>query len=668
VELNLPAELRARLERARQTATAALLAERGPHGHWEGELSSSALSTATAVVALELVGADVRRLTSSQTPDARPQTQSNESLLTSAPTLVVGGLCWLAAHQNADGGWGDTTKSFSNISTTTLCWAAFGCVPGAGEQFADTIARAEAWLTAKAGGVSPEKLAPAIIARYGKDRTFSAPILTMCALAGRLGPAPDCWRWVIQLPFELAAVPHQLYGAIRLPVVSYALPALIAIGQVRHHHLPSERKIVRRLRDKARGYTLRILDRIQPENGGFLEATPLTSFVTMSLAGMGLSGHSVVQRAVDFLVKSVRPDGSWPIDTNLATWVTTLSVNALAEASPGNLIASLNSGPAPASAPVVADVGKYRNPGVAHDLTRGHRAGDVFHWLLNQQHKIEHPYTHAAPGGWAWTNLPGGVPDADDTPGAMLAVLNLAPDSPLAREAAAKAAVWLLNLQNRDGGIPTFCRGWGALPFDRSSPDLTAHTLRAWLACRDCVAGRIELKLRRAIPRAVRFLRKTQRADGTWIPLWFGHQESPDDENPLYGTARVLPALAEVQRAGVADVRDLIAPAVKWLVTSQNTDGGWAGARGAQSSIEETALALEALVAGAEHCTVSPQFQQSALERGARWLVERIESDTWREPSPIGFYFARLWYYERLYPLIFTVGALNRVAFLPRAR
>ena len=37
---------------------------------------------------------------------------------------------------------------------------------------------------------------------------------------------------------------------------------------------------------------------------------------------------------------------------------------------------------------------------------------------------------------------------------------------------------WLIHLQNRDGGWPTFCRGWGALPFDRSGCDLTAHVLR----------------------------------------------------------------------------------------------------------------------------------------------------------------------------------------------
>ena len=40
--------------------------------------------------------------------------------------------------------------------------------------------------------------------------------------------------------------------------------------------------------------------------------------------------------------------------------------------------------------------------------------------------------------------------------------------------------------------------------------------------------------------------------------------------------------------------------------------------------------------------------------------MEKIESDEWLRPSPIGFYFAKLWYYERLYPMIFTVAALAR--------
>ena len=49
-----------------------------------------------------------------------------------------------------------------------------------------------------------------------------------------------------------------------------------------------------------------------------------------------------------------------------------------------------------------------------------------------------------------------------------------------------------------------------------------------------------------------------------------------------------------------------------------------------------------------------------AVARGTKWLIEKVESGEWTTPSPIGFYFAKLWYYERLYPMIFTVGALKR--------
>ena len=73
------------------------------------------------------------------------------------------------------------------------------------------------------------------------------------------------------------------------------------------------------------------------------------------------------------------------------------------------------------------------------------------------------------------------------------------------------------------------------------------------------------------------------------------------------------------------------------------------------SSVEETALAVEALLAAA----TEPEFMP-AIEKGLTWLIERVERREHRNAAPIGFYFAKLWYYEKLYPLAFTVSALGR--------
>ena len=39
-----------------------------------------------------------------------------------------------------------------------------------------------------------------------------------------------------------------------------------------------------------------------------------------------------------------------------------------------------------------------------------------------------------------------------------------------------------------------------------------------------------------------------------------------------------------------------------------------------------------------------------------------MEDGTWANPAPIGFYFAKLWYWEKLYPLVWTVAALGQAA------
>jgi squalene-hopene/tetraprenyl-beta-curcumene cyclase len=580
------------------TVTRELLDRRTAAGHWEGHLSSSALSTATALFALSLYQKH-------HPADLSP--------------LINAGVDWLLKTQNPDGGWGDTTLSHSNISTTALCWAALTVAP---ERSATAIGAAEAWLAQAAGSLDPDTIATAIAARYGKDRTFSVPILTMCALAGRLGAGPAAWQRITQLPFELAALPQSWFRFIRLPVVSYALPALISMGLARHRNKPSRNPLTRLFRRLATSRVLRVLTQIQPQGGGFLEATPLTSFVVMSLIGADRADHAVARAGVDFLLRSARADGSWPIDTNLATWITTLSINALSSGT--------------------TSISTHLNPAERATL----RA-----WLLNQQYRVRHPYTGAPPGAWAWTDLPGGVPDADDTAGALLALHHLGDIDPAVTEAAEAGIHWLINLQNRDGGIPTFCKGWTNLPFDRSGADLTAHALQAWRIWRNLVDPRLAARISKAETRAVRYLARVQASDGSWTPLWFGNQHAPDEVNRTYGTARVLIGLLTLGKSSPSTDR-----AIHWLLAAQNPDGGWGGAKGAVSSIEETGLASQALAMTADHKeTAIPE----ALARARAWLAQRTAPGGEFPPAPIGFYFAKLWYFERDYPLIFTIGGLK---------
>lgn len=619
-------------------ARASLLAEQVRGSHWVGQLSTSALSTATAISAWSLVrraNADIYQ---------QHRTEIDQSITRACQ--------WLIEHQNVDGGFGDTDRSHSNIATSLLVLAAWQ-LGDFSEPAHQAIARA--WQYCERVGKWD-----ALKRRYGKDKTFVAPILTNCALAGIVA-----WDEVPTLPFEAAWLPQSWYRLARMPVVSYAVPALVAIGQAKFYHRPV-RGVLGSLRRRAITPTLRVLQRMQPTSGGYLEAVPLTSFVLMCLADMKLGDHPVAQQAVKFLLASRLADGSLPIDTNLATWTTSLSISAL----------SYSATRAPSTA------------GVTTVTPR------CIRWLLSCQHWSDHPFTGAQPGGWGWSNLSGAVPDADDTPAALLALAKWSSQTTKAsgpvlggqpmlasqiEHAVGQGLKWLLDLQNRDGGWPTFCRGWGKLPFDRSGSDLTAHALRAIRAWRvrheaelvrlpTSVTGRFAA----ACDRGFRFLEKRQNRDGSWFPLWFGNQDRSDEENPVYGTAKVLLAYADYARNDENCRRG-----IDWLVANQNADGGWGGgisvpyragtnrtgpyptAAGQESqpgsSVEETGLALEALLA----CGGSTRDLKPTIMRGLDWIVSAVELDHQHISWPIGFYFAKLWYHERLYPIISATAALG---------
>lgn len=577
-----------------------LMKERNSRGFWDGYLSSSALSTAIGVVTLKKSGI----------PGYEKQIEK--------------GYSWLFSHIHQDGGYGDTPSGESNISTTLLSYAAVYNHPDSPDRTA-ALRSMEEYLAAQKMELIPGEIISTILNYYEKDYTFSVPILAMLTICGVIDRSAT--DKIPQLPFELSLLPPSLYRFFNLQVVSYAIPALIAVGIFTHRQRRKGFPGVRVIRDLLVHPAIRKLQALLPESGGFLEAIPLTGFVGLCLIAGGQKENEVVKRGLRFLEMQQRADGSWPIDTDLSTWVTTLSIKALGSSG-----------------------------------TFEFTAGDTTVWrnhLLSLQYTERHPFNQARPGGWGWTHFSGSVPDGDDTPGALLALLQLYEGSIPELSALIRGSEWLLGIQNSDGGFPTFCKGWTNLPFDSSCADLTGHALLAFITLMGKAGSQIpetiRSKLINSIRKAVRYLQEHQDTSGFWVPLWFGNQHTSTRKNYVFGTARIAVYLQDCLDTGIPEgepqelIRSMVVSAGKFLTSQQNADGSWGGEKGIPGSIEETALAISALV----------QTNPEACLRGFAWLENHSGGDHLKA-SPIGLYFATLWYDEKMYPLVFYLEALGR--------
>jgi len=589
------------LEAQFQNLCSRLIEEQNSDGFWNGMLSSSALSTAVAIVAIKINGH------------------------TSDTNRIRSGYNWLCENINADGGFGDTCQSASNVSTSLLCYAAiFYCQPNKDENNT-VLKKIEHFLGTKNISFTAQDITSSILKFYGKDFTFSVPILSMLTLCGVL-PKVACKR-IPQLPFEFSLLPASLYRFFNLQVVSYAIPALIGVGIYIHSIRKSKYSLSAYYRNKCIAPTIKKLTTLMPESGGFLEAIPLTGFVGMCLIASGNRNNEVVKKGIIFLRQQQRNDGSWPIDTDLSTWVTTLSIKAL-----GSRLKQIVS---------------------AENLQilRKH--------LLTIQYKTKHPFNRAMPGGWGWTNYSGSVPDADDTPGAILALLEMYEGTQEEIDAIVNGCKWMIGLQNSDGGFPTFCKGWGRLPFDSSCADLTGHAVLALYSSieklGETIPPELQRKLYKCAKKATDYLQKHQANDGHWLPLWFGNQFTDDTKNPVYGTAKVCGYLEDcisktcVRGELKGTLTQMVTLAQHFLISQQNSDGSWGGRKGITGSTEETSLAICALA----------KSNRNACTKGFEWLTIEYKKNNLR-PSPIGLYFAALWYDEKMYPLVYNIEALRR--------
>jgi len=544
--------LRSALDRAVQR----LRDEQRERQRWVGVLSSSALATAIAIVALQLADSE------------------------GYAEAITRGRRWLLETQGADGGWGDAVVDPANINATALAIGALTVTnpptPEAGSQ--EALARAHACLD-HFGGFDA----------VGDPLrcTLSGPCRTVAALAGLMD-----WRRIKRLRPEVVLLPARLRRTI-----STTFPAYLSIASVHAHMAPHPLNLLPTHR-YARGRVVDWLRQAQGADGSFEESAFLTSVIIACMVLCGQGALPWLPEALCFVVESQREDGSWPIDRDLETFDTAMTVQALCEA----------------AVPVP-------------------HAGLVRDWLLARQFNEPCFPTAARPGGWAWA-MPAGWPECDDTSYALLALRALG--IPASARPVRRGARWLERMQNTDGSWSTFVRN-SRMPFDRHCPYITGHVISALRGANRLGRGSPVLG------RALEYLASVQRHDGSFGSIWFREATA--------GTASVLEALADCGLEGTP----MALRALDALLRGQNDDGGWAGLRLQASTAEETAWAILALLRCAPHPDI-----ETAVRLGVAWLAARQQPDGTWVPAPIGLYYSAMWYSDSYFALTLPTQALAR--------
>jgi squalene-hopene/tetraprenyl-beta-curcumene cyclase len=289
-------------------------------------------------------------------------------------------------------------------------------------------------------------------------------------------------------------------------------------------------------------------------------------------------------------------------------------------------------------------------------------------WLLPRQvldvkgdWAVKSPDTR--PGGWAFQYNNAYYPDLDDTAVVVMAMDRARRDAPNpAYDAAiARGREWIEGMQSKDGGWAAFDVNnleyyLNNIPFSDHGALLDPPTEDVTARCISMLAQLGEsADTSPAVAAGVSYLRKTQLAEGSWYGRW--------GLNYIYGTWSVLCAL---NAAGVGYQDPMVRKAADWLLSIQNTDGGWGedatsyrldykGLEGAPTTASQTAWALLGLMAAGE-------VENPALARGVEYLVAtQTQKGLWDEQRYTATGFPRVFYLRyHGYPKFFPLWALAR--------
>jgi squalene-hopene/tetraprenyl-beta-curcumene cyclase len=552
---------RAALQRALDATMVYLRAQQQDQSHWVGTLSSSALATAMSMVALRLADG----------PHHREQIEC--------------GRRWLLADQHEDGGWGDAMIDPSNINSTSLAIVAlqFTAEGASDPEAREALARAQACLDRFGGWAAVGD--PALC-------SMSGPCRTAAAIAGIMDP-----RRIKHLRPEVILLPQRLRRTISVTFPAYLTLSTLHTTMAPHplNYLPTYKRAVAAVQAW--------LPRAQGQGGSFEESAFLTSILIMALIRLGKRDLSWLGAAINYVTRSQRPDGAWPIDRDLENFDTAMTVVAFTEA----------------------------GESVPHSAR-------VRSWLLSQQFTDPFYPTGVPAGGWAWAR-PDGWPDCDDSACSISALRRLG--VPASNTAVRRGVRWLEWMQNSDGAWPTFVRN-SKMPFDHSCPYVTGHVLAALQA-----TGRLRERPL-LLDRAMAFLKQVQRYDGSFSSIWF--------REAVAGSASVLEAMAD---CALLD-SPIATGARAALLLHQNDDGGWGGIRRLHASTaEETAWAVLALL----RCPLDEAIRH-AVTRGVEWLIAQQRADGTWAPYPVALYMSALWYSDSSYAVTLPLQALARARAL----
>ena len=484
--MNLEVDLE-RVRLAYKTVRAELLAERSADGHWIGQMSSSPLATAAAVSAL-VVAHDGDTENALATECRRRIAVGQRAVDSRRPERAA------RRERPLAGPLPERRRRLGRLRPVAI--QPRGHDARAGRVSTDR----------RPGQVRRSDGAGRRLCRRARRRRRTAaiwkaancwpPILANCALAGMVP-----WRQVPTLPFELACVPPHWQRMFRLPVDPHTRARAAGRGprQVPSRSAAQSAHAARPPQPCAK--SLRLLERLQAADGSFLDSTPLTAFVVMSLASERLPGTADRRARHRVPAGLGAADASWSVYSNQAARNTALAIRSsgdCADASHRRRIGRIDRRTQPGTTRPVPAISKRMSPRTTNrhhrcpssprrNRRRDHQRLDSagFDWLLDRQHTRSQPnaLTSARRLGTERRARRSCPTSATRRPSCCtLARSRFAPARHAASASSAprgSAVRWLLDVQNDDGGWPTFYRSDDFLFADQpSGTDLTAHALR----------------------------------------------------------------------------------------------------------------------------------------------------------------------------------------------